>query len=93
MGRKLTTLTDDQRNAVLQVLLMRRDNSVNGLQRTAIRDTAELFNVNPKTISRIWRRAREQLKKGIERPNVSSRKKGACGRKRKDRASERPIPV
>jgi hypothetical protein len=49
----------------------------------AILDVALLFAISSKTVNRIWKQGRLSLANGLDVPNVSSRKTGNVGRKRK----------
>uniref|UniRef100_A0A8I6X3W6 DUF7769 domain-containing protein n=1 Tax=Hordeum vulgare subsp. vulgare TaxID=112509 RepID=A0A8I6X3W6_HORVV len=44
---------------------------------------AQFFNVEVRSIQRVWKKAMKQISKGFE-VNVSNQKKGKCGRKPKD---------
>ena len=82
VNTKKKNLTNEQRQGVLHFLLER----LNGeqLQLNAINDAAAKFDVSRLTISRIWKRARSSIDRGDVCIDVSSRKAGRSGRKRKD---------
>ena len=79
---KKKELTDNERFGVyfsLRVIEL-RDGEVHPYDKVLI---ATLMNVCVRTVSRIWNLAKEQLDLGQE-VNVSSKKKGNVGRKRKE---------
>ncbi|KAE8767641.1 hypothetical protein D1007_60970 [Hordeum vulgare] len=83
---KKKELTDNERFGVyfsLRVIEL-RDGEVHPYDKVLI---ATLMNVCVRTVSRIWNLAKEQLDLGQE-VNVSSKKKGNVGRKRKDSETE-----
>ena len=75
--------TEEERVGILQALLTLSENGK--LVKGAIQVTAAKFMKSSKTISRIWRRAQESLQSGAVCADMASRKRGNCGRKRKNR--------
>lgn len=75
-------LTNEQRNGIFQFLLQRKNG--HKLKKGAINETAAAFDVSRLTVSNIWREAKSQIQSGALCADVSSKKKGNCGRKRKD---------
>lgn len=94
-SHKSQQLTDEQRNGILQCLLQLKNG--NNLRRGAINETAAKFDVSRLTVSNIWQRAKMQFRSGAISADVSAKKKGNCGRKRKNYTDEidniRNIPV
>lgn len=79
-GVKSKNLSNEERNAILQTLLVRSNN--NKLPKGTIKDVAGEFKVSSKTISRIWARAGQCTSQGMKFANVNSRIKGNSGRKK-----------
>lgn len=75
-------LSNEQRNGILQHLLQLKKG--NKLPKGAINETATVFDVSRLTVSKIWREAQKQYQSGLLSADVSSKKRGNCGRKRKD---------
>ena len=83
--RKAFELSQDDRRAVLQALLQRKNG--HDLCRGAIQEVAAQFGVGRNTIGRIWARAKQSVADGSPLMDVSSRK-NRRGRKKKDYAAE-----
>lgn len=77
---KKVELSNDQRQMIFQHLLSTLKQGK--LPIGTISETAQMFKVSTKTISRIWHRSKEGP---VDSPaNVSSKKNGRVGRKKKD---------
>eukprot|EP00172_Hildenbrandia_rubra_P000415 Plantae.Rhodophyta-Hildenbrandia_rubra.ctg11989.p1 GENE.Plantae.Rhodophyta-Hildenbrandia_rubra.ctg11989~~Plantae.Rhodophyta-Hildenbrandia_rubra.ctg11989.p1 ORF type:complete len:183 (+),score=24.38 Plantae.Rhodophyta-Hildenbrandia_rubra.ctg11989:1-549(+) len=70
-------LTDSDRNAILQFLL--KSHKGDKQRRGAIFDAAEQFQASTRTVSRIWKRAKESYMEGSKYADVRSRKPGRSG--------------
>lgn len=79
---KYKELTTAERQGIVYFLLCRREGGK--LKKNAVNDAAAQFGVSRQTVSRLWKRARESLEQGNYEVDVSSRKPGRSGRKRKD---------
>jgi hypothetical protein len=80
---KLSNVTNEVRNGILQALLRRATH--NTLEKGALSDTAVAFGLSTKTISRIWHRAKQCFENGQQFADVSSKIKEKSGRKPKCR--------
>lgn len=80
---KSKQLTNEQRQAILQQLLLSIENKEK-LEHGAINKIAAAFHVSRLTVSRIWHIAQAQYREGKIYVDVSPKKKEKCGRKRKD---------
>ena len=75
-------LSDDSRIAVFQELLAK---STNGkLPKRAVVETAEKFKTSTRTVKRIWQRRKDATSPEEVVDALRSRRKGRCGRPRKD---------
>jgi hypothetical protein len=79
-GVKKKNLSDEERSAILQVLLARSKNKK--LSKGMIKDIATEFQRCTKTISRIWSRANQCIRRGMKFADVRSRIKGNSGCKK-----------
>ncbi|KAH7853803.1 hypothetical protein Vadar_006757 [Vaccinium darrowii] len=77
--RSKLNLTEDQRQAIFAVLLMKSEGGK--LKRGCIKYTAAMFSVDRQTIRRIWQRGNASMANGLP-INVCSKKPKAVGRKR-----------
>lgn len=87
-------LGNSERNAILQALLRHSKNQ--RLKHGALGLVSKQFSVSTRTVSSIWKRARESVDDGTGAMVVSHKKKN-CGRKRKDYSEQianlRNIPL
>jgi hypothetical protein len=79
-------MTSSERMALLQFLLQRSKNG--SLVRGAVKSAGEHFNVSVRTVSTLWKRARESTANGSLHMDVLSRKKTSSGRKPIDLTSK-----
>ena len=75
-------LTDAERNAVYQSLLLRSENGKIPYGTFSL--LAKKFKTSRRTITRIWKRGRETSRNEFVPGNVNSRKKGNSGPRKKD---------
>ncbi|CAI5736585.1 unnamed protein product [Hyaloperonospora brassicae] len=86
-GRRRPNLTDEERLVLANYLLQHRQGE-SRLPRAVIATAADKFQVHRNTVSRIWSLMKLALDSGssidVVMRQVLSRKRGNCGRKRKD---------
>ncbi|KAG7346706.1 hypothetical protein IV203_005775 [Nitzschia inconspicua] len=82
--RRGKPLSNSSRNAILQSLLSHSKNGA--LEFGAIARVAKHFEVTRQTVSNIWKRGKESVQQEGGVMVVDNRRKGRCGRKKKDYA-------
>ena len=72
-------LTDDERQAVYEMVLSKMTNGKPA--KGSFTAIAGQFRVHPLTVSRIWKAGAKSIAEGSICANVSSKRKGKCGKK------------
>jgi hypothetical protein len=74
----IRNLTDDERQAAYEAILSKSRNGKP--EKGAFTDIAAQFGVHPLTVSRIWHAGQKSIAEGSICANVSSKRKGRCGK-------------